>query len=133
MKAVFPVRPGHELQTVEWPDTTVEGHAALGLPYPYNQQLDPPEHQNKTVGQVLTLVATTLAATNSHVTRTIAAEKVFETGFDPLAGGFQPGKPYQIFDQWVEVLPTDQIVAVPVNYELIAMLVERAPAVRACN
>ncbi|MFJ2864185.1 hypothetical protein [Kitasatospora sp. NPDC087314] len=117
VKAVFPVRPGHELQAIKWLDATVEGHAALGLPYPYDPQQDPLEYKDKTVGQVLTLVAKTLAATNSDVARTIASEKVFETGFDPLAGGFQTGKPYQIFDQWVEVLPTDQIVAVPVSYD----------------
>jgi hypothetical protein len=42
---------------------------------------------------------------------------VFEKGFDPLEGGFRPAEPYQVFDQWVEVLPTDQVVAVEVNYD----------------
>ena len=43
----------------------------------------------------------------------IAADAVFETGFDPLAGGFDAGLPAnQVFSQWISVLPTDQIVAV---------------------
>ena len=49
----------------------------------------------------------------SHI---LATEEVFETGFDPLAGGFRPARPYQVFDQWMEILPTDQVVAVQVNY-----------------
>jgi hypothetical protein len=54
-------------------------------------------------------------------------EKVFEHGFYPLQEGFRvnpsnpdPGNPdknFQIFDQWVEVLPTDQVVPVPVAYD----------------
>jgi hypothetical protein len=56
-------------------------------------------------------------------------EKVYEYGFDPLQGGFQvnPNDPnrdpnnkdpnYQVFDQWLEVLPTDQVVPVEVEYD----------------
>ncbi len=54
-------------------------------------------------------------------------EKVFEHGFYPLQGGFRldptkpdsnnPGRNFQVFDQWTEVLPTDQIVPVPVAYD----------------
>jgi hypothetical protein len=61
-------------------------------------------------------------------------EKVYEHGFYPLKGGFrvQPDdraidptnvdpnntdKNFQIFDQWVEVVPTDQIVPVKVEYD----------------
>ncbi|HEX8103180.1 MAG TPA: hypothetical protein VF533_11230 [Solirubrobacteraceae bacterium] len=53
-------------------------------------------------------------------------EKVYEHGFFPLQGGFRvnpahpdPNNPdpnFQIFDQWVEVLPTDQVVPVEVRY-----------------
>jgi hypothetical protein len=55
-------------------------------------------------------------------------EKVFEHGFYPLKGGFRvnptgPGKDpnnpdanFQVFDQWIEVLPTDQVVPVEVAY-----------------
>ena len=55
-------------------------------------------------------------------------EKVYEHGFYSLKGGFRvnPNDPnpdpnnkeknFQIFDQWIEVLPTDQVVPVEVKY-----------------
>ena len=44
---------------------------------------------------------------------------MYEHGFDPLTGGFQARvvEPFEIFDQWIEVLPTDQVVAVEVKYD----------------
>ena len=49
----------------------------------------------------------------------LPTEKVFEHGFDPLQGGFKAGgsQPFEVFDQWFEVLPTDQVVAVEVQYD----------------
>lgn len=48
----------------------------------------------------------------------LPTDRVFEKGFDPLQGGFKAiGDPFEVFDQWVEVLPTDQIVAVQVKYD----------------
>jgi hypothetical protein len=49
-------------------------------------------------------------------------EKVFEYGFDPLKGGFRVSPSpndsnFEVFDQWVEVLPTDQVVPVEVKYD----------------
>ena len=57
-------------------------------------------------------------------------EKVFEHGFYPLQGGFRANpnpennedpnnraKYFNIFTQWLEILPTDQIVPVPVEYD----------------
>ncbi|TQC42328.1 peptidoglycan-binding protein [Rhodococcus sp. WS4] len=56
-------------------------------------------------------------------------EKVYEHGFYPLKGGFRvnPNDPnadpnnkdrhFQIFDQWIEVLPTDQVAPVKVEYD----------------
>lgn len=45
-------------------------------------------------------------------------DKVYEHGFYPLQGGFRAitAEPYEVFDQWVEVLPTDQVVPVEVAY-----------------
>jgi len=56
---------------------------------------------------------------NGETQSYLPTEKVFEHGFDPLQGGFTAGgaKPFEIFDQWVEVLPTDQIVAIEVQYD----------------
>ena len=41
-------------------------------------------------------------------------DKVYEHGFYPLKGGFRAvtSEPYEVFDQWIEVLPTDQVVPV---------------------
>ncbi|QIS11184.1 hypothetical protein [Nocardia arthritidis] len=117
VKVVLPIRPGHELEALDWlRKSNVEGEAALDQPYQV-QPGDPPDFNGKTIGQVLTEVATRLQATNTDIGSTLAAEKVFQTGFDPLDGGFRPPAPLQIFDQWVEVLPTDQIVAVEVAYD----------------
>lgn len=56
-------------------------------------------------------------------------EKVYEHGFYPLQGGFRvnPNDPdpdpnneeknFQVFDQWIEILPTDQVVPVEVTYD----------------
>lgn len=46
-------------------------------------------------------------------------EKVFEHGFYPLKGGFRAvtKEPFEVFDQWIEVLPTDQVVPIPVKYD----------------
>lgn len=46
-------------------------------------------------------------------------DRVYEHGFFPLEGSFRAnvGKDYEIFDQWLEILPTDQVVPVPVAYD----------------
>ncbi|WP_327691072.1 hypothetical protein OG870_17285 [Streptomyces sp. NBC_00461] len=115
VKAVLPVRPGQEQAALNWL-TQVEGEAGLDVGYVPSDG-DPSTYQGKKVGEVLTLLAKELSTTNADPTTTQASEKVFENGFDPLAGGFQPAKPYQVFDQWVEVLPTDQVVATAVRYD----------------
>jgi hypothetical protein len=46
------------------------------------------------------------------ITTVLESDRVFETGFDPLSGGFDAGLAAQeVFSQWISVLPTDQIVA----------------------
>jgi hypothetical protein len=46
-------------------------------------------------------------------------EKVFEHGFYPLKGGFKAKseEPFEVCAQWIEVMPTDQVVPVPVKYD----------------
>ena len=118
IKAVLPIRAGHELEALDWlAQAKVEGEAGLGQPYPF-QPGDPGNYQGKTLHEVLQLLATELQVANTDIQNTLASEKVFETGFDPLATGFRRPEPYMIFDGWIEVLPTDQVVAVEVQYEL---------------
>src|SRR5205085_9922471 len=47
----------------------------------------------------------------------LPTDKVYETGFDHLKGGFVAGgtTPYAVFDEWIEVMPTDQIVGAEVR------------------
>lgn len=117
VKAVLPIRPGHEVEALAWLAlANVEGEAGLGQPYPM-QPGDPDSYKNKTLSEVLGLLAAELQASNTDMKNTLATEKVFETGFDPLGTGFRPAEPYMIFDEWVEVLPTDQVVALEVRYD----------------
>ncbi len=46
-------------------------------------------------------------------------DRVYEHGFFPLEQSFKANVDgnYEIFDQWIEILPTDQIVPVPVKYD----------------
>jgi hypothetical protein len=112
VKAVFPVLPGKELEALDFlAAANVEGEGALSAPY-VMQPGDPPSYQGLTIGDVLRLLAEQLRASNTDINNTLATEKVFENGFDPLDGGFRVTAPYQIFDEWIEVIPTDQVVAV---------------------
>ncbi len=53
----------------------------------------------------------------------LPTDRVFEHGFDPLQGGFRADpedsvkNAFEIFDQWIDILPTDQIVPVEVAYD----------------
>jgi hypothetical protein len=60
----------------------------------------------------------TLVDAENTVTAT-PIDRVYEHGFFPLEGGFRAnvGENYEIFDQWVEILPTDQTVPVEVVYD----------------
>ncbi|MEO8153011.1 MAG: hypothetical protein ABI605_08075 [Rhizobacter sp.] len=64
---------------------------------------------------------------DSTITAT-PVDRVWEHGFNPLSGGFQArplssdddpngSENFQTFDQWVEILPTDQVVPVVVEYD----------------
>ncbi|MEO7041876.1 MAG: hypothetical protein ABI035_06430 [Gemmatimonadaceae bacterium] len=120
VKAVIPMKPGHEVDALAWLENeNVEG--TDGLNDPYVPQPGDPSSYVGTVGDVLQVMATSLAAQNANIENTLQTETVFEAGFDPLANGIkldptidfkQNAAPYEMFDFWLEVLPTDQIVAV---------------------
>ena len=102
--------PGREAAAIKWLRLAhVEGADGLDERYRGPE----PALAGKTVEEALTTLAAELQQTNTSSTSLAAVETVFENGFDPLGGGFRgSGKPYEVFDQWVEVLPTDQVVAV---------------------
>jgi hypothetical protein len=55
----------------------------------------------------------------NDVVQSLPTDIVFEHGYYPLQGGFKAksDKPFEVFDQWIEVLPTDQVAAVEVQYD----------------
>ncbi|GAA2359326.1 hypothetical protein [Dactylosporangium salmoneum] len=122
VKAVLPIRPGREREAMAWlrrPE--VAGSDGLDEPYPFDAAQDPPEYRGQTIGQVLLLIAdkiraeheaslTPVPALNNELT--LPTETVFSKGFDPLEGGIKFGAaPFAVFSQWMEILPTDQVVA----------------------
>jgi hypothetical protein len=115
VKAILPIRPGQEIAALAWL-ISVEGEAAFDRDYCF-QEGDPDIFRGKKIGEVLRILANQLKASNTSSTKTLASEKVFETGFDPLDGGFRPAEPYEVFDQWIEILPTDQVAAMQVRYD----------------
>jgi hypothetical protein len=155
VKAVIPVRPGKELDAVNWLQrNAVEGTDGLdalyqaGTPAAAQQVLntlkaypwsaDSPQRQRYdtipvsalTIRDAINYLAirinakyqTSLTKVTDPQDPTVSylpTDKVYETGFDHLKGGFVAGgtTPYAVFDEWIEVMPTDQIVAVEVRYD----------------
>jgi len=81
---------------------------------------DPSGFNDRERGLIRAIQAKQAAALNKDPKLNyLPTDKVYEHGFDPLAGGFvaQPSVPFEIFDEWIEVLPTDQIVPVEVAYD----------------
>jgi hypothetical protein len=113
VKAVIPIRPGREKAALNWL-RAIEGHEHDGWNTPYlGTAAEDAEFNGKTIGEVLTVIADRMEKQNGDIKNTLEADKVFEKGFDHLAGGFDAGLPAnQVFSQWISVLPTDQIVAV---------------------
>lgn len=110
VKAVIPIRPGREAAALNWlRRAQVEGVDGLDAAYQGPENL----LNGRPLREVLDELAQDVSRQNTEVKNVLATETVFETGFDPLQGGFAAdGKPFDVFDQWVEVLPTDQVVAV---------------------
>lgn len=109
VKAVLPIRPGRERAAINWLiQAHVESADGLGAQYGGPE----PNLQGLTLGEALDALADEIKNENTGIQNALASEKVFESGFDPLAGAFiGTGTPYEVFSQWVEVLPTDQVVA----------------------
>ncbi len=119
VKAVVPIKPGREQAALKWLQSqAVEGAdgTTLDAEYPNIENVPGlgnegnPKSEPKTIRQVLEILATKVQdAGRQHP---LIAEKVFETGYNPLEGGFSaPRETDRVFDEWTEILPTDQIVA----------------------
>jgi hypothetical protein len=136
IKAVIPIRPGQEAAALKWL-TSVEVEGANGLDALYSGDdsevtLDGTRYNELTILEVLMdlaerikqkhqaaekVIEYDLGDNNSVLARPV--DRVFEYGFNPLQGGFSlpDDDQFPIVDQWVEILPTDQIVPVAVEYD----------------
>jgi hypothetical protein len=68
---------------------------------------------------------------SNHFAGSLPTEAVFEHGFYPLKGGVQfdqSGTEQAIFSQWMEILPTDQVAALAVEYDPKTLQVKDPPA-----
>jgi hypothetical protein len=142
VKAVIPIRPGRELEAMNWlQQMHIEGTDGLDADYHA-----PPDELKKiqdalllgqakvTIADAIRFLCAEVAAKHeaslkvgrypkeeinddNRVSAT-PVDKVYEHGFYPLTGGFRAitGDPFEVFDQWIEVLPTDQVVPVEVKY-----------------
>jgi hypothetical protein len=125
VKAIVPIRPGREREAIAWLKGVVEGDQ--GLDATLSGQLD--ELAEKVArkhvkGETVREEPDPLQPQDANATITATpVDRVFEFGFDPLAGGFRAqsidGGEFEIVDQWVEVVPTDQVAAVAVRYDPI--------------
>jgi hypothetical protein len=141
VKAVLPIRPGKELEASNWlQQSHVEGTDGLDNLY------QAPEKELEKIRAALNIQNVTLADAIKFLCAEVALkhqqslqvgrypeeeinddnrvsatpiDKVYEHGFYPLKGGFRAvtSTGYEVFDQWIEVLPTDQVVPVQVKYD----------------
>jgi hypothetical protein len=126
VKAVLPIRPGREREAIAWLQRPeVAGTDGLDQPYPYDAAQDPPDYAGLKIRDVLLKIADKIAqeyqaslvpvpidpaGVNPQVA--LPTETVFSHGFDPLEGGIKFGSnAFEVFSQWIEILPTDQVVA----------------------
>ncbi|MEP6592284.1 MAG: hypothetical protein ABJC51_01260 [Acidobacteriota bacterium] len=154
VKAVMPIRIGKEAAALNWlQQAHVEGTEGLDAAYSAAPG-DPPEitptpgHQ-VTVRDALNFLIDriqqfdTNARTpivgdpahpddpSNHFAGSLPTEAVFEHGFYPLAGGVRfggDGTGQPVFSQWMEILPTDQLAALAVEYDPKTLQVKDPPA-----
>jgi len=141
VKAVIPIRPGQELAAINWLKG-VEGMNGITDDVIYHAS-SPDERgvdgttlmDGKPMMEVLKNLARRIQkkyedglkpdildpalVDNENTVTATPIDRVYEHGFFPLKDGFRAnvGDDYEVFDQWTEVLPTDQIVPVEVKYD----------------
>ena len=146
VKAVIPVRPGKEEAAINWLKQ-VEGFNGINDTDTYhtedNEEKDSngqPLNGQKMIDVLLDLAKKVKKKHEEELTTGVypkqdpdgppvdpgstvtstPVDRVFEHGFYPLQGGFRnkPGEEnFSVFSQWVEILPTDQLVPVEVKYD----------------
>jgi hypothetical protein len=147
VKAVIPIRPGQELAALNWlkgvegmngitddviyrasnPDERdIDGNLTDGKPMlEVLKNLGRKIHKKYENGMTSDSypkvgdVSDPALVDDENTVNSTPIDRVYEHGFFPLKDGFRAnvGPDYEIFDQWTEVLPTDQIVPVEVRYD----------------
>lgn len=141
VKAVIPIRPGKEIEAFNWlQQMNIEG--TEGLDGDYRAQPEELEKIRKRLGIDYVTIADAIRYLCDQVSvkyreslqigkypkeeidddNKVSAtpiDKVYEHGFYPLKGGFRAtsSEAFEVFDQWIEVLPTDQVVPIEVKYD----------------
>lgn len=141
VKAVIPIRPGKERAAMNWLQRMqVEGADGLDAAYaaPAAELAQIP-HSGSTVTlldaihHLCDVVAKKHEDSNTvglyppeetnddNKVSATPVDRVYEHGFYPNQGSFKllADKPFDVFDQWIEILPTDQVVPVEVQYDPI--------------
>jgi hypothetical protein len=140
VKAVIPIRPGKERAAMNWLERLhIEGTDGLDDLYaapPAELAEIPHSGANVTIRDAIHHLCDVVAEkhkksmevgrypedeiNDDNRISSTPVDKVYEHGFYPLQGGFRATAledDFKVFDQWIEVLPTDQIVPVPVAYD----------------
>jgi len=117
-RIVIPIHRGREKAAVDWlKQPHVEGTDGLGddlLDENLSKVTDSSGQPKKVEKFVTELLEELGAITDNQVF--LEGQKVYEEGFVPIPESFEPGpKPFETFAQWVELVPTNQVV--PVKYE----------------
>ena len=141
VKAVIPIRPGKEKAAFNWlKRVNVEGADGLDASYsaPAAELAEIPHSGSKvTIEDAINHLCSIVAAkhessmkvakypvdeiNDDNKVSATPIDKVYEHGFYPNKDGFKllMGDDFEVFDQWVEILPTDQVVPVEVEYDPI--------------
>jgi hypothetical protein len=140
VKAVIPIREWKEREAIDWLSASaVEGSDGLDAEYQpgaadelprIRQTLGLPPTRTVTIKDAILYLVARVQQNHAAAREKVRDEegnelsylptdKVYEHGFFPLQGGFkaQGKEPFEIFDQWVEIVPTDQIAPVEVEYD----------------
>lgn len=148
VKAVIPIRIGKEKEALNWlQQAHVEGADGLDAAYapPEGSPGETPapatvrEALERLIDKIQEFDANSRtpidpdgdpASISSHFAGSLPTEAVFENGFYPLKGGVRfDGDPtaQSIISQWTEILPTDQIAALEIEYDPKTMRVREPP------
>lgn len=146
VKAVIPIRPGKEKEALNWlkhiegmngitendmyqgPEPQHQGKSLLQVLDELTEKVKAkhkasiesrsfPESDEDLVNSIDP--ETMEIIDDRNIVSSTPIDRVYEHGFYPLQNGFRAevDKDFQIFDQWIEVLPTDQVVPVEVVYD----------------